>query len=347
MKQTEKNIKVVIAMSGGVDSSVAAALLKESGFQVIGIFMKFWKDGSDGKNRCCSIESETRARQVCAKLDIPFYVYNLEKEFKKEVVDYFLNSIKIGITPNPCVVCNKEIKFGLLIKRALSLGADYLATGHYCRIKNGLIRGKDKEKDQSYFLWQLNEKQLNRVIFPVGGYTKAEVRKLAKSFKLVTAETPESQEVCFIENKTEDFLEKYIGKKTGNILDKNKKIIGTHDGAWFYTIGQRKGIKLANGPYYVISKNRKKNQLVVSKDEKDLLTKIFFAEKLNIIDSDVGNKFSCKIKIRYRSKLISADVEIKGKKAEIVCDKPQRAITPGQSVVFYKGERLIGGGIIE
>ncbi|MCX6720183.1 MAG: hypothetical protein NTV36_03710 [Candidatus Staskawiczbacteria bacterium] len=187
-----KKPKIIIAMSGGVDSSVSAALLKKAGYDVVGIMLKFWKDGSDGKNRCCSVESENLARLVAKEIGIPFYVINAEKEFKKAVVDYFLKEYKSGRTPNPCVVCNKEIKFGFLIKKALSLGADFIATGHYARIqKEELFKGKDTEKDQSYFLWQLDQKQLGRVLFPVGGYTKPEVRKLAKKFNLPTAETPE------------------------------------------------------------------------------------------------------------------------------------------------------------
>lgn len=347
MKKDFKNNRVVVAMSGGVDSSVAAALLKEGDLDVVGIFIKFWKDGNDGKNRCCSIDSEKRARLVCEKLSIPFYVFNLEREFKKEVVDYFLKSYKLGLTPNPCVVCNKEIKFGLLIKKALSIDAQYIATGHYCllgEMKDGykLLKGNDKEKDQSYFLWQLNQKQLSRVLFPVGGYTKSEVRQLAKEFKLPTATTPESQEVCFIENKTDDFLEKYIGQKPGDIVE-NGKQIGTHKGLWFYTIGQRKGIKLPNGPYYVISKNDKKNQLIVSKNEKDLLTKEFEIKNINWIYSKPKGSIKVNVKIRYKSKAIPAVV----KNNKVIFIKPQRAVTPGQSAVFYVGKELIGGGIIK
>jgi tRNA-specific 2-thiouridylase len=343
-----KNKKIVVAMSGGVDSSVAAALLKKAGFDVVGIMMKFWKEGADGKNRCCSIESEKLARLVAKKIGIPFYVINAEKEFKKEVVDYFLAEYKRGNTPNPCVVCNKEIKFGLLIKKALSLGADYLATGHYAQFKDGkLLKGKDKDKDQSYFLWQLNQKQLERVSFPVGNYTKSEVRALAKKFKLPTAETPESQEVCFIQNKTSDFLKKYLKIKQGKIIDITGKILGKHKGLWFYTIGQRKALEIPQGPYYVVSKDFKRNILIVSKDEKDLLSKKLTAKNINFI-SPQKLPITAEIKVRYKSKLAKAKIFSIGKnKLEILFQKPQRAITPGQSVVFYKGEQLLGGGVIE
>ena len=405
MDKVGKKIKVVVAMSGGVDSSVAAVLLKQAGFDVVGIMMKFWKDSSDktGENRCCSVESENLARLVAKKIGIPFYVINVEKEFKKKVVDYFLQEYKKGNTPNPCVVCNKEIKFGFLIKKALSLGADFVATGHYARIslgsnlrsatnffpsagnplcacghkwtrdykkfivslKNSLPRlfmGKDKEKDQSYFLWQLNQKQLSRVLFPVGVYTKPEVRKLAKKFKLPTAETPESQEVCFIpassagrQNETNDFLKKYLKTKPGPVIKQAqngvKKIIGKHNGLWFYTIGQRRGLEIQQGPWFVVAKDLKKNILIVSKNEKDL-------DKKELTVTDVNwtcpPKFSAKqkfwrveVKIRYGAKLASAKLLMLGKsKVKIIFLKPQRAITPGQSAVFYKGEELLGGGII-
>src|SRR3989344_7828788 len=185
--------KVIVAMSGGVDSSVAAALLKRAGFSVTGVFMRFWSEGKKVENRCCSSESEKRARQVASKLGIPFYVFNFEKEFKKRIVDYFLEDYKAGLTPNPCVVCNKEIKFGLLLEKALALGADYIATGHYARLRNGrLFRAKDKEKDQSYFLWQLSHEQLKHILFPVGDYTKTETRQMAKRFGLPNFATPDS-----------------------------------------------------------------------------------------------------------------------------------------------------------
>jgi tRNA-uridine 2-sulfurtransferase len=255
MKKDNSRIKVVCAMSGGVDSSVSAALLKAAGFDVVGVMAKFWKDGeSSAENRCCSIESEKLARLVCKQLEIPFYVVNLEREFKKAVVDNFLAQHKRGNTPNPCVVCNKEIKFGLLLKKAEKMGADFLATGHYVRIENGkMMKGKDKAKDQSYFLWQLDKKQLQKVLFPVGGYTKDQVRQLAKEFDLAVAETPESQEVCFVPDTANNFLKKYLKQKPGKIIDKNGKTVGVHQGLWFYTIGQRKGLPLSQGPWFVVA----------------------------------------------------------------------------------------------
>jgi len=340
--------KVIVAMSGGVDSSVAAALLRQAGFDVIGIFMKFWKEGKSLENRCCSVESEKLARSVAQKLGISFYVLNVEKEFKRKVVDYFLKEYKEGNTPNPCIICNKEIKFGFLIKKALSLGADFVATGHYARIKKEkLLKGEDKGKDQSYFLWQLDKKQLSYILFPVGGYTKPEVRKLAEKFKLPTAKTPESQEVCFIQNTINDFLKKYLKIKPGKIVNLQGKILGEHEGLWFYTIGQRRGLEIMQGPYYVIDKDFKKNILIVSKNQKDLGKKELTAIDVSWIVSQ-KLPINAEVKIRYKSDFAKAKIFNNGKnKVKIVFPKKQRAITPGQSAVFYRGNELLGGGVIE
>jgi len=401
--------KIVIAMSGGVDSSVAAALLKQQGYFVTGVFMKFWSPAGDtqictdkktdlhrynNENRCCSVESEKLARLASKKIGIPFYTINVEKEFKKKVVDYFLSEYKKGNTPNPCVVCNKEIKFGLLIEKALKMGADFIATGHYARLKreirlnsaelqgakrlvnnpkleirNGdfkLLKGKDKGKDQSYFLWQLNQKQLSHVLFPVGNYTKAEVRKLAKKFKLPTAQTSESQEVCFVSGTTNEFLKKYLKPKPGNIVDKTlrhgsrqaRKILGRHEGLHFYTIGQRKGIGLGGSasakgsgetkPYYVVAKDLKNNNLIVSRNKKDLESKELIAKNVNWI-SGSQPKLPAKVlaRIRYRHDLAEAIVsKFQASSYELQFKHPQQAVTPGQSVVFYSGKELLGGGII-
>ncbi len=358
-------------MSGGVDSSVAAALLKEQGYDVVGVFMKFWKEGKSAENRCCSQESEKLARQVAKKLDTPFYALNVEKEFKKKIVDYFLKEYKAGRTPNPCVVCNKEIKFGFLIKKALKMGAGYVATGHYARLRNtkkyeytkmsrtthsyirkkfvfrSIIQAKDKNKDQSYFLWQLNQEQLKHILFPVGNYTKLQVRALAEKFNLPTAKTPESQEVCFIKNETNEFLKKYLKTKSGKIVDANGKVLGEHQGLWFYTIGQRKGIGLSGGPYFVVRKDFKNNNLIVSKNQKDLENKKLIAKNVNwILPQQLPT--SAEIKIRYKSSLAKAKIlAYKNKRVKIVFQKPQKAITSGQSAVFYKGPELLGGGVIE
>jgi len=348
-------------MSGGIDSSVAAALLKRAEFNVVGVFLKLadlprFKKG------------EKTARKVAKKLKIPLLVLDLRKEFQKRIVNEFLKEYKSGRTPNPCVVCNREMKFIFLLRIAKKLGARYVATGHYaCLSKGKLLKGKDKEKDQSYFLWQLNQKQLNHILFPVGNYTKKEVRSLAKKFGLPILEAPESQEICFIPVPINVFLEKHLKLKPGQIINTQGKTLGKHQGLFFYTIGQRKGIKLPGGPYYVLRKELKDNLLVVTKNEKDLLNKELTAKMVNWI-SEKKPKFPLRIKakIRYRHKAVPAIV-IKQrtgkrgrKKYKVIFDKPQRAVTPGQSVVFYsssqilrnktwegKGEELLGGGIID
>jgi len=367
MELKNKPKKIIVGMSGGVDSSVTAALLKEAGFDVVGVMAKFWKEGASKENRCCSIESEKLARLVAKQIGIPFYVVNLEKEFKKKVVDYFLKEYKAGNTPNPCVVCNKEIKFGLLMEKAFKMGGDFVATGHYTRlgreipnpkpqiptkskIKNlkplKLLKGTDEEKDQSYFLWQLNQKQLDKVLFPVGDYTKSQVRKLAEKFGLPTAETPESQEVCFVQNTTNDFLKKYLKTKPGNIVDVDGTVLGQHQGLWFYTIGQRRGLEIPQGPWYVVGKNFKKNILIISKNEKDLLKKEMIVEDLNWINPQ-ELPINAEVKIRYKSNLAKAKILDNGKNSvKVIFQKPQKAITPGQSAVFYKKDGLLGGGVI-
>jgi tRNA-specific 2-thiouridylase len=366
-----RNKKVVIAMSGGLDSSVAAALLKKAGFETIGVFMKFWsepvKDGLIGAwNRCCSPEAEKRARSVANILDIPFYVFNFEKEFKKRIVDYFLKEYQAGRTPNPCVVCNKEIKFGLCLEKALALDADYVATGHYARLKKKggrihLLRGKDKKKDQSYFLWQLSQNQLKHILFPLGEYTKRQVRALAKKLALPVLNLPESQEVCFISTTLNDFLARHIRQRPGKIIDTKGKTVGQHQGLAFYTIGQRRGLELTGGPFYVVGKDLKQNVLIVAPffDEQSLYGRSLIAEEVNWI-SGKKPKLPLKIKaqIRYLHKAVSATItkRLKGGKIELIFVRSQRAITPGQSVVFYSSaeasakadqdQEVLGGGII-
>jgi tRNA-specific 2-thiouridylase len=344
--------KVLVLMSGGIDSSVAAALLKKEGFEVIGAFMRL-------ANLPRFDEAKERAEKVAKILKIPFYVFNLEKEFKKKIIDYFLKEYKAGNTPNPCVLCNKEIKFGLLLEKALSLDADFVATGHYARIKGirnkelgirefKLLRAKDKNKDQSYFLWMLNQEKLKRILFPIGNYTKEEVRNFAKKFKLPVLKAKKSVEVCFIEKTVNDFLKKYLKEKPGKIVDTQGKVLGEHRGLWFYTIGQRKGIGLSEGPWWVVDKDLKRNLLIVTKNEKDLLRDELFCKDVNWIPGrEPKLPLEVKAKIRYKANFVKTTIyPIKNKIYKVVFKKPQRAITPGQSVVFYKGEEVLGGGII-
>jgi len=336
--------KVIIAMSGGVDSSVAAALLKKNGYDVVGVFMKFWQEPGEGReNLCCSAKARLDAKRVAVKLNIPFYVLDVQKEFKKRVVDYFIDEYKKGNTPNPCVECNHHIKFKFLIDLAIKMKADYVATGHYAKVKNGkLMAAKDIKKDQSYFLWQLTQKQLSKVIFPLGDYTKEQVRGLAKKFGLLVFNKKDSQEVCFVNTNINEFLKKRINTNTGQIITNDGKKIGEHKGLVFYTVGQRKGIEIGGtGPYYVMRKDFKKNALIISNLQKDLLQKEMMVKNLNWLS---GKSFNgkCKVKIRSMAAMVNATI----KKNKIIFNKPQRAITPGQSAVFYRGGEVLGGGVI-
>ncbi|HAU07955.1 MAG: tRNA-specific 2-thiouridylase MnmA [Candidatus Yanofskybacteria bacterium GW2011_GWF1_44_227] len=356
----ENNKKLVyVAMSGGVDSSVAAALLKQEGHKVVGVFMKQWQP--DVGDFCIWKEEREEAAKAAASLNIPFKTWDFTKEYKKQVADYMIREYKLGRTPNPDVMCNKEIKFGLFLKRALSEGADFIATGHYVRkITKGafgakkapfvscgsyLYQGKDKNKDQSYFLWTLKEKEIERCLFPVGGYTKPEIRKLAKKFKLPNAGKKDSQGVCFIGPlNVKDFLLKRIKSKKGEII-KDGQAIGTHDGVFYYTIGQRHGldIKSGDGPFYVIGKDVEKNIIYVG-SEKDLKSTKTVVSNLSWVNGPIKLPARIDVKIRYRTKSEKAILSDDG---NLEFDKPVRAITSGQSAVFYRGQLLLGGGVIK
>ncbi len=334
--------KVIIAMSGGIDSSLAAFLLKEAGFDVLGLFMKL--DGLKSSSK-----SEERAKIVSKKIGIPFRTLDLRKEFKKKVVNSFLEGYKKGITPNPCVICNKEIKFNFLFQELKKRKADFIATGHYVRIRdNLLVRGADKNKDQSYFLWQLKPSLLRNILFPLGGYKKEETKGMAKEFGFSFSDVPESQEICFIETTTEDFLEKNLKINPGKIIDKKGNVLGKHNGLWFYTIGQRKGIKLSGGPYWVIDKDKKNNILIVSKNDEDLYKKKLIAKNVNWFLDRFPEFLKVQAQPRYQHKPISATLINQGqKKVKVIFSKPERAITPGQSIVFYQGNKLFGGAFID
>ncbi|MFH1401456.1 MAG: tRNA 2-thiouridine(34) synthase MnmA [Parcubacteria group bacterium] len=343
--QNKKN-KVLVAMSGGVDSSVAAALLKKEGFSVVGAFMRL--------NDFSSI-SEKRAKKVASILKIPLMIIDLRKKFKKKIIEHFLREYKMGRTPNPCVVCNKLIKFGVLLTQAKKLGAEFLATGHYIKkIQNPkskiqkLLTAKDKGKDQSYFLWKLNQVQLSHALLPIGDYTRAEIEKMAKDFKLPFSGVKKSVEICFVQKTIEDFLKKHLKLKPGSVIDAQKRILGRHRGLPLYTFGQRKGIGLAGGPYYVADKNVPKNQLLVTKNEKDLLKKEIIVKEVNWIQGRApGSPFKASVKIRYRTDSVPAKIyKIPNTKYKILFSCPQRAVTPGQSAVFYRRKELLGGGII-
>lgn len=363
-KNTSKITKkrVIVAMSGGVDSSVAAALLQKQGFDVVGVFFHFWKDSGQNMSRenlCCSLESQEEAHRVAQILNIPFYTLNVAREFKKSVVDYFVREYKNSNTPNPCVVCNKEIKFKVLLNKLHSLKADYIATGHYARIKKStthnsqpatvkLLVAKDKEKDQSYFLYNLNQKQLSKILFPIGDYQKADVRKLAKKFKLPIYNKPESQDICFVSDGIGNFLKRHISMKTGNVVNESGEILGRHQGLPLYTLGQRKGIEIGGrGPYFVIGKNVKKNQLVISNSQEKLFSVSAIIKEVNWVSERPKLPMRALVRTRYRNPLVYAIINPRGNFLEVSFEKPQRAVTPGQSVVFYSrhGE-VIGGGVI-
>ncbi|MBI5682238.1 MAG: tRNA 2-thiouridine(34) synthase MnmA [Deltaproteobacteria bacterium] len=357
-----QNKRIVVAMSGGVDSSTTAAILKGQGFDVIGISMQLW-DYTDGERErfgsCCSIDDINDARRVADKLDIPFYVLNMEEVFSKEVVDYFVSSYLKGETPNPCLKCNQILKFEVLLKKAMELEADYLATGHYARIvydnaacRFRLLKGVDKTKDQSYFLFTLTQKQMSGIIFPLGDMTKQDVRNHARRFGLKTAEKKESQDICFIEDRDYfDFILKRTGviERGGDIVDRNGNILGRHNGLYKYTIGQRKGLGIARGkPQYVIDIDTKTGRVVVG-DREEAFSNGLTAKELNWIGIEKFNEpIEVESKIRYRHKGVKSIVKPLGEgRAMVEFSKPECAVTPGQAVVFYKGDEVIGGGWIE
>ena len=349
-----KKKKVIVAMSGGVDSSVAAAFLKKQGFDVVGIFMRFWaapdEKVSGSTNKCCSLEAYNDARRVANKLGIPLYTLNMKVPFKKLVVNYFLKEYQAGRTPNPCIECNRFIKFGELLRKAKAIGADYVATGHYARVRGGkLLKGKDSEKDQSYFLYTLTEEKLKHLLFPVGDYIKPRVRQMAKKFGLPVHAKKDSQEVCFVGASLKKFLKKYLKVKVGKIVElESGKVLGKHDGLPFYTIGQRRGLKLGGGPWYVVRVDTKKNILIVSRDQKKLLSKELVVKKINWVSGDAPKlPLRAKVKIRYKHKEAPCMIRKIKNNFKIIFDKPQRAVTPGQSVVFYRGDEVLGGGIIK
>ena len=391
-----KKKKIIIALSGGIDSAVAAALLKKKGYQVSGVFMNLIpkkKEFSEARKNFQ--KAEKNARKIAQVLKIPFFVLDLSTEFEKQVINSFLNEFKKGRTPNPCVVCNQKIRFDIFLKKMRKKGADFVATGHYARLRRKvksqkhaleshrgskvksinqkskityrLFQAKDKEKDQSYFLYNLNQKHLKRILFPLGDLTKKEVRKLAKKFNLSVFERPESQEICFVKDlNVNDFLRRYLKLEEGLIINEYGQEIGKHQGLFLYTIGQRKTIGIGGtGPYYVVGKDFKKNNLIVTNNFRSpfLYRKSLIAKKVNWISgSDPTFPIRIKARVRYRQEAVSAEIrkirrnipyrpacsaDRRRATYEVVFFKSQRAIAPGQSVVFYRRGEILGGGIIE
>jgi len=354
--------RVLVAMSGGVDSSVAAALLQKENYEVIGITMQIWPHSSSEENHlrptCCSVVAIDDARRVASRLGIVHYVLNFREAFTQKVIDYFVNEYRQGRTPNPCIQCNRYIKFNLLLNKCQELGADFLATGHYARrgydANNGrylLWQGVDKEKDQSYFLYMLNQYQLARIIFPLGVFTKEEARKMAREWQLAVADKPASQEICFIaDNHYGEFFRQYMPEiiKPGPILNLREEVVGEHQGIIFYTIGQRRGLGIGGGkPYYVISIDRERNAIIVG-EARALYGHRLIATGVNFIPFErLTTPLNVEAKIRYRSLRAEAIVSpLRDNRVRVEFRRPQRAITPGQAVVFYQGETVIGGGTI-
>ncbi|MBI4812790.1 tRNA 2-thiouridine(34) synthase MnmA [Candidatus Falkowbacteria bacterium] len=382
MKQNQDK-KIIVGMSGGVDSSVSLALLKEQGWVPIGVSLKYsvWHDKENilRENICCSAESFRLAKEVCRRLDVPHRVIDASGEFQRTVIDYFIKELKRGKTPNPCIICNRYLKFKKLFEVARKERINYVATGHYARIKvypersrgskYELVESRDKQKDQTYSLCLLPQKWLKHIVFPLADYKKEEILELAKKrgfdFYL---KRKESQDFCFVANKCLNcFLEKEIGRKAGLIRDTNGNVLGQHSGLHFYTIGQRKGLYLPNGPYFVVGKNIRNNALVVSKKEKDLCSRGAVLSPYNLVsDRMLGvsmssspqtrggsrrgvekNFIEVMAKVRYSASPARAILRpLSGNKIELIFKKPQKAITPGQFAVFYRGNVCLGGGRI-
>lgn len=384
--------KVIVALSGGVDSAVSAALLKKRGLEVVGVFFDLvdWPASTRSRvGRGGGSKGLENAKKIAKKLGIPFKIVEARKEFKKKIIDYFIKEYKSGVTPNPCVICNKEMKFRLLLDLIKKEKADYIATGHYARLRREfpisnfqfpnnfkiskfqnvrLLEAKDKSKDQSYFLYRLTQKDLAKIIFPLGNYKKKEVKKIAKKLGLPTAKE-ESQDICFLPDKElSDFLKKYIKPKPGNIIDEEGKKLGKHRGLPLYTIGQRKGIEIgpprlarplqrieasesgeAGGtkPYFVLRKNPRRNELTVTNDPQKLFVKKFKVRAASWVKKGVRLPLRAEVQIRYHAEKIPAIIRLNRTGGLTVeARKPLRAVTPGQSAVFYRDSEVLGGGII-
>jgi tRNA-specific 2-thiouridylase len=349
--------RVVVAMSGGVDSSVAAGLLAREGHEVIGITMRLWTEEDSGAarhhKRCCSVEDTDDARAAADALGIRHYVLNLEREFKEEVVDRFVQEYSRGRTPNPCLSCNDKVKFRPLLEHALALGADYLATGHYARVRQGqeaeLWRAVDPGKDQSYVLYTLGQDELTRTLFPVGEYPKEEIRRLAREWSLPNADKPDSADICFIPGGDyRAFVRERVAVTAGSIVDTAGREIGEHGGIVDYTVGQRRGIP-ARGtaePLFVVGIDHTKNRVVVGSHD-ELMATGLVADELSFVNGQpASGERPVQARIRYRSPAFPATLRVDGEKAYVRFETPQRAVTPGQAVVFYDGERVLGGGTI-
>ena len=346
---------VVVAMSGGVDSSVTAALLLREGYDVVGVTMRLWSDDSPASalaGGCCVLGADD-ARAVCATLGIRHYVLNFEQEFEEEVVEYFCRDYERGRTPNPCLACNDRLKFNTLLERTAQMGADYLATGHYARIRAGsggweLLRGADPEKDQSYALFTVGQAELSRLLFPLGEHRKREVRDLARELGLPVADKRDSYDICFVPNDDyRSFLAGRVRQEPGEIRDTTGRVLGMHDGLGGYTVGQRRGLGVALGERrYVVGLDRSANVVTIG-GEDELLSSGLRAQDLRWVSGEApAGEAPMEAQVRYRAPAVPAVVRVENDWASVRFRERQRAITPGQAVVFYEGERVLGGGII-
>lgn len=352
--------RALIAMSGGVDSSVAAKIMIDEGFECVGCTMKLHDNGPDElleTNTCCTLSDIEDARNIAYRLGMEYYVFNFQEDFKEKIIDKFIKSYKEGRTPNPCIDCNRYMKFNKLFDRAKILNCDYIVTGHYVRIdyydgKYHLLKALDDTKDQSYVLYSMDQYQLEHARFPLGGLTKVETRKLAEENGFINANKPDSQDICFVpDGDYATVIEKYSGakEKPGNFVDTEGNILGKHKGITHYTVGQRKGLGLAlHTPVYVKRIDVERNEVVLSSNE-ELFERELTASEVNWISGEVPDKeVKCSAKIRYRHKEQPCTVTVIGEgRIKVVFDEPQRAITPGQAVVLYSGDEVLGGGVID
>ena len=351
-------MRVVVGMSGGVDSSVAAYLMKQQGHEVLGVFMNNWEE-KDDRGVCTSQKDWDDVRRVCDVIDIPYYSVNFAREYKERVFAHFLEEYQKCRTPNPDVLCNREIKFNVFLNFAETLGAEKLVTGHFANLgrqgdKVTLLRAKDENKDQTYFLYMLGQRALSRACFPVGGLLKSEVREIARQQGLPTSEKKDSTGVCFIgERDFRAFLKTYLPAQGGDMVDESGKVVGHHEGLMYYTLGQRRGLGIGGGGngqrWFVIEKDVKHNRLIVSQGEDDrLYTPRAEASEATWISGEApGAEVECMVRLRHRQPLQKCRIQISGEKVHMEFDQPQRAVTPGQSAVFYQGDVCLGGAIVD